>query len=358
MQTKRFNVVTTLTVMASLMLTPLAEAKRVGGGGNRGMSRSYSNQTYQNQPTYRPQPQQPRNYQQPQQNYQQAQQPQRPAGNGVGRMIGAGVAGAAIGAMAGHALANSQHENNNQPNQQLPESVPTTANQNNQQIPASAPVTADQHNQLNPQMPASTAMTADQTPQPAKSNFSWLWLIVLALGGFFLFRRFKNNNQSQPQPPMSGFNPPAQSNYQNANSVNTNVFGQSLQGNTPSSNTPVADGTQPEAFLRFAKQRFNHVQSMNHGSNLEEIRRYFTPEMFADVQQDIVNNQDIAEFSDLNTELVGSTQENGQYIAGVRFSGLVSEELGSQPVPFSETWHFVKPVGSQSDWLIAGIQQN
>ncbi|MDF7676640.1 Tim44-like domain-containing protein [Neisseriaceae bacterium ESL0693] len=323
MQNKPLKLLTTATVIASLMLAPLAEAKRMGGGGNRGMSRSYSGQSYQRQPAYRPQPQPQRTY--------QPQQQQQPAGNGMGRMIGAGVAGAAIGAVAGHAMANNQHERDNQSNQPLA---------------ASAPVTQDQTMQQQPQQ------------QPAKGNFSWLWLIILALGGFFLFRRFKNKGQNAP----TGMNF-AQQNHsgaqnQNSRSGNTNIFGQSLQGNSQQNTTPLPDGTQPEAFLRFARQRFNHVQSMNNGSNLEEIRRYFTPEMYAEVKQDIAGNQDIAEFSDLNTDLVGSAQENGQYIAGVRFSGLVSEELGSQPVPFSEVWHFVKPAGGQSEWLIAGIQQD
>ncbi|MDU6101665.1 MAG: hypothetical protein E6657_12935, partial [Acinetobacter sp.] len=27
------------------------------------------------------------------------------------------------------------------------------------------------------------------------------------------------------------------------------------------------------------------------------------------------------------------------------------------PQPFTEIWHFVKPAGSQQDWVVAGIQQ-
>ena len=39
----------------------------------------------------------------------------------------------------------------------------------------------------------------------------------------------------------------------------------------------------------------------------------------------------------------------------VRFTGTVSEDLNSQPVPFSEVWHFVKPAGSTQDWLVADV---
>ena len=51
------------------------------------------------------------------------------------------------------------------------------------------------------------------------------------------------------------------------------------------------------------------------------------------------------------------TTENGQYIASVRFTGTVSEDLNSAPQAFTEIWHFVKPAGSSQDWLVAGIQQ-
>lgn len=320
MHNKKFNLLTTSAIIVSLMIAPLAEAKRVGGGGNRGMSRSYSGQSYQRSNSYQPQ----RSYQP-----QQRQQPQQ-NGNGVGRMVGAGVAGAAIGALAGHALANNQNEANNQDTVQA--SGPTTETQNLQQ-------------------PA-------ETPSHG-SSMNWVLLIILVLGGLFLYRRFKNKNQASS-------NPMQQNNFthlagnpanQNHGSTNTNVFGQQLN-NAHSNNQTLADGSSNDVFLRFARQRFNHVQSMNMGANLEEIRRYFTPDMFNSIKEDIAHNQETAEFSNLQTELVDSIQENGQYIASVRFSGLVSEDVGSPATPFSEVWHFVKPVGSQQDWLIAGIQQD
>lgn len=327
-------------VILSLTLIPLAEAKRIGGGGSRGMSRSNYSSSYSN-PSYQSGRSNYSNsgrsdYRNSNQNSYSNQT--QPRGNGAGRVIGAGVAGAAIGALAGHAMAN-----------------------HNQQHTGTPAANADDNNTDAAVNPSANADLQQAQPQH-KSGFSWIWLLIIALGGFYLFRRFasKKNNQANM----------LYSNYQNSNnhtsltnskSARTNIFGQTLasSGNTMQSSTSgMADGSNPEAFLRFARQRFNHVQSMNNASNLEEICRYFTPDMFADIRNDIINNQDTAEFSDLNADLADSTQENGQYIASVRFSGLVSDELGSAQQPFSEVWHFVKPVGSQQDWLIAGIQQD
>jgi predicted lipid-binding transport protein (Tim44 family) len=55
--------------------------------------------------------------------------------------------------------------------------------------------------------------------------------------------------------------------------------------------------------------------------------------------------------------VVESATENGQYIVSVRFTGMVTEDLHSSAQQFSEIWHFVKPAGSQQDWVVAGIQQ-
>jgi predicted lipid-binding transport protein (Tim44 family) len=363
-------------VILSLTLSPLAEAKRVGGGSNRGMSRSNYSSSYSS-PSYQPNRNSYSNssssrlgggnnagmsrsysnsgsnsgrsdYRNSNQNSYSNQA--QPRGNNTARVIGAGVAGAAIGAMAGHAMAN-----HNQQQSGVPASN-TDSNHNNADTVGT--VTDDTTTT------ASTNSDQQQAQQPPKSGFSWFWLIIIALGGFYLYRRFatKKNNQAN-MPYSSNHNA---SNFtslnNNGNSNRTNIFGQNLAANSNGTiqhnSSGMADGSSAEAFLRFARQRFNHVQSMNNASNLEEIRRYFTPEMFADIRNDIVNNQDTAEFSNLNADLVESTDENGQYIASVRFSGLVSEELGSPQEPFSEVWHFIKPVGSQQEWLIAGIQQD
>lgn len=145
----------------------------------------------------------------------------------------------------------------------------------------------------------------------------------------------------------------------------TNVFGQSVGGAAPAagafsqSGSQLPDGTEPAAFLRIARQRFNHIQSMNTASNIEEIRRYLTPDLYQSMYRDIMANQDqdVAEFSNLNAMVAGSSTENGQYVVSVRFTGTVSEDLNSLPQPFAEVWHFSKPAASTEEWLVAGIQQ-
>lgn len=305
-------------LVASLALSPLAEAKRVGGGKSYGMSRTQSSSQTYNQPSSYP-------------SNSTYSAPAQRSGSGVGKMVAAGVAGAAIGAVAANALAND-HD---------------------------AAKTQD-----------ATATDTNAAKPESKGGFGWLWIAILAIGGFLLFRRFSTQKvkAANPYAPNSGQNPFSQSNTATTRNVsstgadNTNIFGQTV-GTTSgagaaysNSGNQLPDGTEPAAFLRQARAKFLHLQSMNSSSNIEEVRRYFTPEMYQAIREDIQNNIDLAEFPQLNAQLVETATENGQYIASVRFSGLVSETLNAAAVPFTETWHFVKMING-GDWLVAGIQQ-
>lgn len=314
-------------LMAALAISPLAEAKRAGGGKSHGMARSTtSSQSYQ-------QPRQVTPAQQP------ATAPQR-SGPGVGSMVAAGVAGAAVGAVAANALADDKP-------------------------------TSTEHQ-------AGTEQAAQAQQEEKKGGIpSWLWVLLAAALAFFVFRKLgakKKLAANNPYAPNNdGQNPfgrsaAPQATPRNAGD-NTNIFGQSVGGGaasqapfggaTTSNGNQLPDGSEPAAFLRIARQRFNHIQSMNTASNIEEIRRYLTPELYSSMYNDIMENQDqdVAEFSNLNAMVVDSATENGQYVVSVRFTGTVSEDLNSLPQPFTEIWHFVKPAGSQQDWVVAGIQQ-
>lgn len=315
---------------AALLVAPLtAEAKRAGGGKSHGMSRQAA-------PT--------QSYQQP----RQAAPTQQPAtagapaksGSNIGGMVAAGVAGAAIGAVAANAMADDKNT-----------------------------------------QPASEAQVA---PAEEKGGIpSWIWILLAAGAAFFIFRKMgaKKKVANNPFSPNNGPSNSAPFGQQNTAprgpaGDNSNIFGQSVGGNgasnSPVNNAPFAggaytnsgsqlpDGSEPATFLRVARQRFNHIQSMNSATNIAEIQRYLTPDLYQSMRNDIMENQDqdVAEFSNLNAMVADAITENGQYVVSVRFTGTVSEDLNSLPQPFAEIWHFVKPAGSDQDWLVAGIQQD
>lgn len=122
----------------------------------------------------------------------------------------------------------------------------------------------------------------------------------------------------------------------------------------------VDSGFDRDGFARQAKLNFIRLQAANDQGNLADIREFTTPEVFAEIQMQLserggaLQRTDIVE---LNADVVDVAEEGGRYIVSVRFNGLLREEEGAAPTAFDEIWHLVKPVGGDSGWLIAGIQQ-
>jgi len=116
-----------------------------------------------------------------------------------------------------------------------------------------------------------------------------------------------------------------------------------------------------EAFVRNAKVNFIRLQAANDARNLEDIREYTTPELFAEIKMNWMEQSGNAQKTDvvsLNAEVLDVTEEAARYIVSVRFTGLLREDANAAPEAIDETWHLTKPRSGNSGWLVAGIQQN
>ena len=114
-----------------------------------------------------------------------------------------------------------------------------------------------------------------------------------------------------------------------------------------------------EGFVRNAKVNFIRLQAANDAGNLDDIREFTAPEMFAEIKMAITERKGAAQTTDvaqLNAEVVDVTEESSRYIVSVRFTGLIGED-GQAPQPFDEIWHMTKPTDGSRGWVIAGIQQ-
>ncbi|MDP2108814.1 MAG: Tim44-like domain-containing protein, partial [Rhodocyclaceae bacterium] len=115
-----------------------------------------------------------------------------------------------------------------------------------------------------------------------------------------------------------------------------------------------------EGFLRQAKLNFIRLQAANDRGDMDDIKSFTAPEVFAEAQmqyRERGSNQQVTDVAQLEAAVIEVVTENGQYIVSVHFSGLISEEAGSPPAPFAEIWHLTKPLDGSRGWLIAGIQQ-
>ncbi len=125
-------------------------------------------------------------------------------------------------------------------------------------------------------------------------------------------------------------------------------------------NPRIPAGFDAEGFLKAARQQFVRLQSAFDTANLSELREFTADELYPELARQIAERGASSQRTDvvqLNAELLGIDTQAGEYIASVRFHGMIREIEGGAAAPFDEVWNLTKPVSGQSGWLLAGIQQ-
>lgn len=120
-------------------------------------------------------------------------------------------------------------------------------------------------------------------------------------------------------------------------------------------------GFDTAAFERIAKLIFIRMQAANDAGNLEDLRQFATPEMFATFKLDLQDRQGAQQETDvvqLNAQVLEFVEEGPQQVVSVRFHGLIREVKDAPTAAFDEVWHLVKPLDGSREWAIAGIAQN
>lgn len=115
-----------------------------------------------------------------------------------------------------------------------------------------------------------------------------------------------------------------------------------------------------DAFLHNAKVYFVRMQAAWDAADLDDIRDFTTPEMFAEVRLDLSSRGPAENRTDVvrvDAELLGIEEQAADYLASVRFTGLIREEKDAAAQPFTEVWNLVKRRQGAEGWLLAGIQQ-
>lgn len=212
-----------------------------------------------------------------------------------------------------------------------------------------------------------------------------LLLMVVVAVGVWLLRKFKgqsaaNAGNAGTGPQLAGAGAPW-SNQGTANALRsapTQAAGSAsslfagLQGSglqSAGTNAHASTGTVASAssipadfdaagFERIAKMIFIRMQAANDAADLEDLRKFTTPELFASLRLDIQergNSQQQTDVVQLEARLADLATEGSQQVASVRYSGMIREEQGAAAENFAEVWHLVRPLDASSEWRIAGI---
>lgn len=191
---------------------------------------------------------------------------------------------------------------------------------------------------------------------------------LLVLAAVFLYRLFTRNKRPANEPAYAG-------GYGGGNTFNrTPEIGSRLE---PSAQ-PSAFSAEPAAgaaaampygvpadfdvpgFLRHAKTYFIRLQAAWDKADVTDLREFTTPEMFAELKLQIQERgpqPNVTDVVSVNADLLGIEEQAGEYLASVRFEGLIRENPNANTEPFSEIWNLAKPIQGNGGWVLAGIQQ-
>ncbi len=115
-----------------------------------------------------------------------------------------------------------------------------------------------------------------------------------------------------------------------------------------------------EGFARTAKMIFIRMQAANDTADLDDLRRFTTPELFASLRLDLQERGPSAQHTDVvkvQADVLDVSNETDRQVVSVRFHGEMIEEKGAAAAPFNEVWHLVKPHDDSQPWAVAGIEQ-
>jgi predicted lipid-binding transport protein (Tim44 family) len=134
----------------------------------------------------------------------------------------------------------------------------------------------------------------------------------------------------------------------------------SLNTNTATRNHVPADFDSP-GFERIAKMIFIRMQTANDAADLNDLRNFTTPEMFASIRLELQERGPVKQETDVvkvDAQVLDVATEAERQIVSVRFHGMIREEKDAVAAPFDEVWHLVKPQDDSRSWAIAGIEQS
>ena len=201
-------------------------------------------------------------------------------------------------------------------------------------------------------------------------------IALIAFAAMWLIRRFRGNKSQSQTPAYAGAgndasNPSLRQSWdsQQQPSSQPATPAQPSLSAVPAAAAGAAATAEPfgvpagfdaEGFLRSAKVYFNRLQAAWDKGDQADINEFTTPQMFAEIKMDLeergksTNRTDVVQ---LDAELLGIEQTATEYMASVRFSGLIREAEGAPAEPFNEVWNLTKPVAGSGGWVLAGIQQ-
>jgi predicted lipid-binding transport protein (Tim44 family) len=196
---------------------------------------------------------------------------------------------------------------------------------------------------------------------------SILPMILLAGAAFFLYRLYQNRKGAASP---SAYSPQSYAGVPQSSTpeIGSRIEPQSFQSGSFGSASGAADqGTwsvpsdfDVPAFLRNSKTYFIRLQAAWDSADINDIREFTTPEMYAEVKMQIQErgaSVNVTDVVSIEAELLGLETVGNDHLASVKFTGMIKEDAHAPAEAFKEVWNLTKPLNGQGGWTLAGIQQ-
>lgn len=207
---------------------------------------------------------------------------------------------------------------------------------------------------------------------------SLLMLLLIAFAVMFIFRMFRRRDTpanpsfdsygASPMPASAtpeigaGLNRGWQADpYQRTPEIGPGISQQPYTIDQPAQHAPwgVPADFDTHTFLREAKAMFIRLQAAWDKGDVQDLREFATPEVFAELKTQILerSGSDFTDVVSIDAQLLGIEKSERDYLASVQFNGMIRTAPGAAPEPFVEVWNLSKPMSGPGGWVLAGIQQ-
>jgi predicted lipid-binding transport protein (Tim44 family) len=114
-------------------------------------------------------------------------------------------------------------------------------------------------------------------------------------------------------------------------------------------------------FLRSAKTYFIRLQAAWDRADVNDIREFTSPEMFAELKMQLQERgatENVTDVVTLEAEMIGIENVGNDQMASVQFYGTMREAANSPALEFAEVWNLTRPLSGPGGWVLAGIQHS
>jgi predicted lipid-binding transport protein (Tim44 family) len=139
------------------------------------------------------------------------------------------------------------------------------------------------------------------------------------------------------------------------------MIGSAIGGGQAATNSRIPADFDVAGFVRNAKVNFIRLQAANDAGNLDDIRAFTTPEVFAELKMDLAERGATAQHTDverIEADVIDVEDDGERYVVSVHFTGETRENNAAVTDDVNEIWHLTKPRDGAGGWVLAGIQQN